>query len=105
MSLPSLSNRLALLLGHAGAAAEALRVDDDSLDAGRHVEAVVLHVLTRPAEDRVQQLLFRSQLALRLGRDLADEDVARLDEGADAHDAMLVEVVQRLAARRWGCRA
>ena len=69
-----------------------------------HFERVVLHVLAGPAEDRVQQLLFGRQLALALGRDLADQDVARLDVGADADDAVLVEVAQRLLARRWGCR-
>src|SRR3712207_6850143 len=38
--------------------------------------------------------LFRSGLALR--RDLAHEQVARADLGADAHDAAVVEVAQRL---------
>src|SRR5437879_10352644 len=36
---------LALLLGHAGAAAEALRGDDDALDAAGHFQAVILDVL------------------------------------------------------------
>src|SRR5262249_28337809 len=74
----------------------ALGVDDDALDARRHLQAVVLHVLAGPAEDRVQELLFRRQLAARLGRDLADQDVAGPDERADLHDAMLVEVAQGL---------
>ena len=38
------------------------------------------------------------ELGLALRRDLADEDVARLHLGADAHDARLVEVLQRLFA-------
>ena len=36
--------------------------DDDALDAGGDFERVVLHVLAGPAEDRVQELLFRRQL-------------------------------------------
>ena len=44
------------------------------------------------AEDGVQQLLLGRELGLALGRDLADQDVARLDRGADADDAALVEV-------------
>src|SRR5262249_51740376 len=87
---------LALVLRHAGAAAEALRVDDDPLDAGRYLEAVVLDVLAGPAEDRVQQLFFRRQLAARLGRYLADQDVAGADVRADADDAVVIEVAQCL---------
>ena len=96
ISLLLLVQRLAFLFGHAGPAAEPLRVDDDAFDAGGNLEAVVLHVLAGPAEDGVQQLLFRRQLALGLGRDLADEDVAGHDEGADADDAVVVEVGQGL---------
>ena len=77
---------------------ELLRVDDDAFDARGHFERVVLHVFAGPAEDRVQQLLFRRQFALALGRDLADQDVARLDERADLDDAVLVEVAERLRA-------
>jgi hypothetical protein len=72
-----------------------LRADDNALFAGGHFERVVLHVLTGPAEDRVQQLLFGGQFRLRLRRDLADEDVAGADPRADADDAELVEVGQR----------
>ena len=83
---------------------ELLRADHDALDARRHLERVVLHVLAGAAEDRVQQLLFGRQLALALRRDLADQDVARLDARADADDAVLVEVRERPLARRSGCR-
>src|SRR5690606_27766879 len=48
------------------------------------------------AEDRVEELLFRGELALALWRDLADEDVAGLDAGADPDDAVLVEVAEHL---------
>src|SRR5205823_6925655 len=47
------------------------------------------------AEDRPEQLLFRSELRLALRRDLAHQDVALLHRGADAHDARLVEIAQR----------
>src|SRR6202044_1740082 len=38
------------------------------------------------------------ELGLALRRDLADQDVARLHLGADAHDARLVEVLEGLLA-------
>ena len=65
---------------------------------GRHLEGGVAHVAGLLAEDGAQQLLLRRQLGLALGRHLADQDVARLDRGADADDAALVEVRQRLLA-------
>ena len=77
-------------------AREDLHVDDDAFHARRHLERRVLHVLRLLAEDGREQLLFRRQLGLALRRDLADEDVARLHVRADAHDATLVEVDQRL---------
>jgi hypothetical protein len=83
-----------LVLGEAHLPRELLGGDDDALDARRHLERVVLHVLAGTAEDRVQQLLFRRQLGLALGRNLADEDVARPHVRADADDAAFVEVVQ-----------
>ena len=76
------------------AAAEPLGADDDAFLAGGHFQRVVLHVLAGAAEDRVQQLFFRRQLALGLRGDLADEDVAGADARADADDAVLVEVGQ-----------
>jgi hypothetical protein len=62
----------------------------------RALERVVLDVLAGAAEDRVQQLLLGGQLALGLRRHLADQDVARLDVGADPDDPVVVEVPQRL---------
>ena len=58
----------------------------------------VAHVAGLLAEDRAEQLLFGRELGLALRRDLADEDVAGLDLGADAHDARLVEVLERFLA-------
>ena len=50
------------------------------------------------AEDRAQQTLLGRQLGLALGRDLADEDVFRTHFGADANDAALVEILERVFA-------
>ena len=104
-SLPSASasfkrvlEGLPLVLGEAHAAGELLRVDDDPLHARGHFQRIVLHVFAGAAEDGVQQLLFRRQLGLRLGRDLAHQDVARLDVGAHADDAALVQVAEHLFA-------
>ena len=47
-------------------------------------------------EDRADQLLLGGQLGLALRRDLADQEVARADFGADAHDTAVVEVLERL---------
>ena len=59
-----------------------------------------------PARPKIACSSFSSGVSslLRLRRHLADEDVARLDEGADPDDAVLVEVPQGLLARRSGCR-
>src|SRR6185369_17799203 len=59
---------------------------------GRADQRGVADVAGLLAEDRPEQLLFRGQLGLALRRDLADQDVARLDRGADPDDAALVEV-------------
>ena len=77
-------------------AREDLHVDDHAFHARRDLERRVLHVLRLLTEDRGEQLLFRRELRLALRRDLADEDVARLHVRADADDAALVEVDQRL---------
>src|ERR1035437_7627727 len=82
---------LVLLLPLAG---EDLAIDDGALDARRAVERGVLHIAGLFAENRPQQLLFGSQLRLALGRYLAHQNVARLDRGADADDAALVQIAQ-----------
>ncbi len=71
-------------------------VDDDAFDARRRRQRSVAHVTGLLTEDRAEQLLLRRELGLALRRDLADEDVARLDVGADADDAALVEVLEEL---------
>ncbi len=62
-------------------------------------ERGVLHVGGLLAEDGAQQALFGGQFGLALGRDLADQDVAGLDFGADADDAVGAEVLQGLLAQ------
>ncbi len=89
---------LLLLLIEVRAAAEALGGDDHAFLAGRHGEAVVLHILARAAEDRVQQFFFGRQFALALGGHLAHQDVARLYACTHAHHAVLIQVAQGLLA-------
>ena len=69
-------------------------VDDLAVLAVRHLQRRVADLTGLLTEDRAQQALLRRELGLALGRDLADEDVARADLGADADDAALVEVLQ-----------
>ena len=66
--------------------------------AVRHPQGSVFHLARLLAKDRAQQLLFRGQLGLALGRDLADQDVARTNFRADPDHAVLVQVTQRLFA-------
>ena len=80
----------------AGVAVEGLDVDDDAALAVRHLERGVADLARLLLEDRADQLLLGRQLGLALRRDLADEQVARADLGADADDAAVVEVAQRL---------
>ena len=80
-----MSLRALVLLG--ALAGEDARVDDDAADARRDAQRAVAHVAGLLAEDRAEELLFRGELRLALRRDLADEDVAGLHLGADAHDA------------------
>src|SRR4029079_16409956 len=61
-------------------------------------QAGVLHLARLLTEDRAEQALLRGQLGLALGRDLADQDVAGADLGADVDDALLVEVLEGLLA-------
>ncbi len=73
-------------------------VNHGAFDARRHAQAGVAHFAGLLAENRAQQFLFGRKLGLALRRDLANEDVARTDFGADADDAALVEVLERLFA-------
>ncbi len=94
-------DRLRALVALDAFAGEDLHVDDGADHARGHAQRGVLNVRGLLAEDRAQQLLFGGELGLALGRDLAHEHVARLDLGADVHDARLVQARQlRLTQRR-----
>ena len=80
----------------AGLAREGHDVDDDATLAVGHLQRRVADLARLLLEDRADQLLLGGQLGLALGRDLADEQVAGADLGADADDAAVVEVAQRL---------
>ena len=71
-------------------------VDDDAALAVRDLERGVADLARLLLEDRADQLLLGGQLGLALRRDLADQEVAGLHLGADADDAALVEVAERL---------
>ena len=86
---------LVLLLAFA---AEDAHIDDGALDSWRAGQRCVAHIAGLLTEDGAQQLFFRSQLRLALGRDLADQNVAVLDLGADADHAALIQVAQRMLA-------
>ena len=58
----------------------------------------VAHLARLLAEDGAQQALLGGQLGLALRGDLADEDIAGVHLGADADDAALVEILQRVVA-------
>src|SRR5229473_298461 len=77
-------------------AREHLDVDHDAALAVWDAQARVADLARLLAEDRAEQPLLGRQLGLALGRDLADQDVALLNFGADVDDAALVEVAQRV---------
>jgi hypothetical protein len=68
--------------------------DDDAAHAWRNLERRVADVASLLSEDGAKKLFFWGELSLALRRDLADEDIAGVDLGADAHDARLVEVLE-----------
>src|SRR5262249_46061890 len=71
-------------------------LDDGPLDARRHAQGRVTHVGRLLAEDGAQELLLRRHRAFALRGDLAAQDVAGADLGADIDDTGLVEVLERL---------
>src|SRR6476646_7120016 len=79
-------------------APELADLDDLAALAVRQAQRAVLHLAGLLAEDRPEEPLLRRQLRLALRRDLADEDVAGADLGADVDDALLVEVLEGLLA-------
>jgi hypothetical protein len=79
-------------------APELADLDDLAALAVGQAQRAVLHLARLLTEDRAEEALLRGQLGLALGRDLADEDVAGADLGADVDDALLVEVLEGLLA-------
>src|SRR4029450_4761116 len=79
-----------------GVAREGLHVDDLAALAVWDLQGGVADLARLLLEDGANQLLLCRQLALALRRRLADEQVARADLCADADDAALVEVLERL---------
>src|SRR6266705_467904 len=75
-------------------AGEDLNVHDGALDARRAVERSVANIAGLFAEDSAEQLFFRGERGLALGRNLADKDVARLHDRADADDSAFVKVAK-----------
>jgi hypothetical protein len=73
-------------------AVEHAHFDDGTLHARRYAQRSVAHVGGLLAEDRTQEFLFRRHRALAFRRDLAAQNVAGVDFGADIDDARLVEV-------------
>src|SRR5699024_10859574 len=78
--------------------AEHAHTDDLAGLTVRHLQGGVADLAGLLTEDGTQQALLRGQLGLALGRDLADQDVAVDDLGADTDDAPVVEVGQDLIA-------
>ena len=75
-------------------AAEDLDVDHGAFDARRAVKRSVANVAGLFAEDGAQQFFFRRQRRFALGRDFADQDIARPDGRADANDAAFIQVAK-----------
>src|SRR5713101_5025929 len=91
-------NGLVPLVLFSALAGEDLDVDDGALNARRAVERSVANVTGLFAEDGAQQLFFRRERGLALGRDLADQNVAGLHDRADTNDAALVQVAEERLA-------
>ena len=88
----------------AGLAAEGADRDDATGLAVRDLQRGVAHLARLLTEDRAQEALLGGELGLALGGDLAHEHVAGEDLGADADDAVFVEVARARLRRRWGSR-
>src|SRR6202051_2237410 len=72
-------------------ASEDFHVDDSAFDAWRAIERSVANVSGFFTEDSAQQLFLRRQRGFALRRNLADQNVAGLDDGADTNDTAFVE--------------
>src|SRR3984957_2826695 len=91
-------DRLRALVLFLAFARENFHVNDHSLNTRRTVERSIAYVAGLFAEDGTQQLLFRRELGLALGRNFAHQNVALLDAGADADHARLVQIAEHRLA-------
>src|SRR5207249_11581355 len=64
----------------------------------RRLERPVPDIAGFLAEDGSEQSLLGRQIGFTLGRDFPDQDVPRLDAGADPDDSLLVQVLDRFFA-------
>src|SRR5467141_3238043 len=79
-------------------AGEDLDVHDGALDARGAVETSVANIAGFFAEDGAEQFFFRCERGFALRRNLANQNVTRLHDRADADDSAFVEVAkERLA--------
>jgi hypothetical protein len=79
-------------------AGEALHVHDYAALAVGYLKGGVADLSGLLAEYGAQQALLGGEVGLALGRDLAHQDVAGTDLGADGDDAALVQILQRVVA-------
>src|SRR3984885_6225569 len=90
-----LTGALVLFLTLAGEDAD---VDHGALDARRAGEGSVANIVGLFSEGGAKKLFFRRELSFAFGRYLADQNVVVVDFGADADDAALIQIAQRVLA-------
>src|SRR5258707_10422952 len=89
---------LVALVFFSALASEDFDVHDGALDARRAVERSVANIAGFFTEDGTEKFFFRCKRGLALGRNLADQDVTRLYDRADADDSAFVEVAEERLA-------
>ena len=92
---------LVTLVFFSALAGEDFYVDDRAFDARRAIKRSVANVSGLFAKDRAQQLLFRRKRCFTFRRNLADENVSWLYDGADSNHAAFVQVAKEGFADIW----
>src|SRR5690625_7466744 len=77
-------------------ALEFTHTDDSSAFTVRDLKRCIANLASLLTEDGAQQTFFRRELGFTLGRDLADQNVASFNLGADADAAPRVEISRNL---------
>ena len=77
-------------------AVEDANLHDRPGNARRQAKRRITHVRRLLAKDGAKQLLLGGHRAFALRRDLADENISRLNLSSDIDDAGLIKVLQRL---------